>query len=248
MTLENAAAVAGQRRICYINFASHLLNAYNPNLLYPGCPHHWSDEEWGRFFDMIAGFGFNTFEFWLDPMLFCRQGLESEAGREFTRQMSVIIEHGLTRNVQVEMLCTLTTVGPSWHTYCPHVPEEWDEVLYLWEQWMARLPGLGIVGIFPGDPGGCSRHGCTAETFIDGAVTVAEIIKRRLLVAEIELGTWGPPFFGWGIIEGPPGWQGEYIPAYQSTAKKFDKRRADSAMAYLLRRMPDLPPEFPRTA
>ncbi|MBT4498481.1 MAG: hypothetical protein HOC74_12200, partial [Gemmatimonadetes bacterium] len=46
----------GQRRIYYDNFAAHLLNAYNPNMLYPDLPHRWSDEDWRRLIDMLADF------------------------------------------------------------------------------------------------------------------------------------------------------------------------------------------------
>ncbi len=40
----------------YNNFASHLLCAYNPNMYHPGLPYRWSDEDWRRLVDMIAGF------------------------------------------------------------------------------------------------------------------------------------------------------------------------------------------------
>ena len=57
----------GDRRIYYNNFAEHLQNVYNPNMVYPDLPNRWSDEDWRNLIDMIAGFGFNTFEFWLVP-------------------------------------------------------------------------------------------------------------------------------------------------------------------------------------
>ena len=233
----------GQRRICYVNFAEHLLNAYNPNMFYPGLPHRWSDEDWFHFIDMIASFGFNVFEFWLVPRLFSPKALESDYGREFARQMNAVIAHAHGRGVAVELLAGLVTVGDEWHTHCPHVPAEWQEVLRLWDAWTRWLPDLDIIGIFPGDPGGCSRNGCTHETYIDGALTVAELARRNNPRVEIELGTWGPPIFAWGIIEGPPGWQGEFLPAYQHTAWRFDKGRAEAAMTYLLKRLPQFPAE-----
>ena len=231
----------GARRICYINFAAHLLNAYNPNMLYPSLPHRWSDAHWRSFIDMIASFGFNTFEFWLVPRLFSQEGLTSEYGLEFIRQGNMLIDHARTRGVEVEMALPLTTVGTDWRTYCPNVKEEWEEVRGLWDAWTKRLPGLGIVGIFPGDPGGCSRNGCTAETYIDKSVEVAGIIKKNIPDAEIEFHTWGPPIFGWGLIKAPADWQGEFVPEYMTNAWHFDKQRADRSMAHLVRRLPDFP-------
>jgi hypothetical protein len=100
---------------------------------------------------------------------------------------------------------------------------------------------VDIVGIFPGDPGACSRNGCTAETFIDKSCEIANLVTRNLPKAEIEFHTWGPPFFGWGIIEGPPGWKGEFVQSMQATAWRFDKSRADTAMRRLLHRLQDFP-------
>ncbi len=90
-----------QRRIFYNNFASHLLNSYNPNMLYPELENRWSDENWFRMMDMIADFGFNVFEFWLEPKLFCREGLNSNFGKEFIRQMNNIIDYAKSKNLEV---------------------------------------------------------------------------------------------------------------------------------------------------
>ena len=229
------------RAIYYDNFASHLLNAYNPNMLYPDLPHRWSDAEWRDLVDMIHDFGFNVLEFWLVPRLFCREGLESGMGKEFTRQMNVIIEYAHAHGMKAEMMSGLATVGAHWRTYCPNVTEEWEQVRYLWDQWTKRLPGLEIVGIFPGDPGACSRNGCRAETYIDKSIEIAEIIKANLPRAEIDFNTWGPPFFGWGIIYEPPDGHGEFIQEHQHTAWRFDKTRADRSMNHLLRRLKDFP-------
>jgi len=231
----------GQRRIYYNNFAAHLLNAYNPNMLHPGLPHRWSDDDWRGVIDMVAALGFNVLEFWLVPRLFCREGLESDYGREFARQVDAIIDHAHRRELKVEAICSLATVGSQWRTLCPNVKEEWAELRRLWDAWTRRLAGLDIVGIFPGDPGACSRNGCTAQTYIDKSVEVAAIVKGNLPEAEIELHTWGPPFFGWGILQGPPGWQGEFSQGYQQTAWTFDAGRAEASMRHLLRRLPDLP-------
>lgn len=230
-----------QRRSCYNNFAEHLLNAYSPNMIYPELPYRWTDADWFRFIDMIGDFGYTHFEFWLVPRLFSRAGLEQPFGEAFARQMNAIITHGKERGVGVKLLAALSTVGEDWHTHCPNVPAEWDEVVLLWDRWTKRLPGLSVVGIFPGDPGGCSRNGCTAHTFIDSALRIAEVVKKNQPEAEIEIGTWGTPFWGWGTIQGPPGWKGEFIQSIQHTAWKFDKKRADEAMTYFLQRLPDFP-------
>lgn len=230
-----------QRRICYINFASHLLNAYNPNMLHPGLPYRWSDADWFRFIDMIAAFGFNVFEFWLEPRLFCRRGLVEPYGLEFARQINAITDYAGDKGITVEMLAGLATSGSDWRTLCPNVADEWAEIRFLWDEWTRRLPGIAIVGIFPGDPGACSRNGCTAETYIDRSVDIARVVKRNLPDAGIEFGTWGPPFFGWGNLRIPPGWQGEFIAADQETAWAFDKARADRSMNHLLARLPDFP-------
>jgi hypothetical protein len=233
----------GDRRIYYNNFASHLLNAYNPNMLYQELPNRWSDADWCACIDMIADFGYNVFEFWLVPRLFCREALDSDLGKEFARQINVVCRHAHARGVQVEYICSLATVGDQWHTLCPNVPGEWDELLYLWDQWTRLLANVDIVGIFPGDPGACSRNGCTALTFIDKACEVAALITRNQPKAEIKLHTWGAPIFGWGTIQGPPGWNGEFVQSYQHTAWRFDKARADEAMQHLIKRLPDFPPD-----
>ncbi len=231
----------GKRRIYYDNFAAHLLNAYNPNMLFPGRPYAWSDEDWRRNLGMVASFGYNVWEFWLIPRLFCREALPSDFGRAFIRQMNRAIEYAHNRGLKVEMLCALATVGADWHTFCPRVRSEWQEIRFLWDAWTRELPGIDIVGIFPGDPGACSRNGCKAETYIDKSIEIAEIVKSNLPAVEIEFHTWGPPFFGWGIIEGPKDWKGEYIPDYQSTAWTFDRHRSETSMEHLLKRLPDFP-------
>ncbi len=57
-------------RICYVNFAEHLQNAFNPNLLFDVRANRWSRADWERFIDMLSAFRYNIFEFWLVPTLF----------------------------------------------------------------------------------------------------------------------------------------------------------------------------------
>lgn len=239
--VENPAASTPPRIIYYNNFASHLLCAYNPNMYYPDLPYRWSDDDWRRLVDMIAKFGFNVFEFWLEPRLFCREGIESAVGAEFARQINVVIEHAHTRGMQVQMIAGLATVGEKWRTLCPNLSDEWSEIRYLWETWVRRMPGLDIAGIFPGDPGACSRNGCTAETYIDKSVEISLLLDKIRPGIGIEFNTWGPPFFGWGNIYMPPDSHGEFVPEHQHTAWTFSKARADKSMNHLLKRLPDFP-------
>ncbi|HPC16155.1 MAG TPA: twin-arginine translocation signal domain-containing protein [Candidatus Hydrogenedentes bacterium] len=229
------------RIIYYNNFASHLLCAFNPNMYYPDLPHRWSDDDWRRLIDMIARFGFNVFEFWLEPRLFCREALASPVGTEFARQMNAVIEHAHARGMQAEMIVAIATVGEQWRTLCPNLPNEWAEIRFLWDAWVRRFPALDIAGIFPGDPGACSRNGCTAETYIDKSIEIAVMLDTIRPGIGIEFNTWGPPFFGWGNIHMPPGSRGEFIPEDQASAWTFSKDRADRSMNHLLKRLGEFP-------
>ena len=62
-------------RICYVNFAEHLQNAFNPNVLFDVPVNRWSRADWERFIDMISAFRYNVFEFWLVPTLFSPEAL-----------------------------------------------------------------------------------------------------------------------------------------------------------------------------
>ena len=57
-------------RICYVNFADHLQNAFNPNVLFDVPVNRWTAAEWDRFIDMVSAYRYNLFEFWLVPTLF----------------------------------------------------------------------------------------------------------------------------------------------------------------------------------
>jgi hypothetical protein len=100
---------------------------------------------------------------------------------------------------------------------------------------------VDIAGIFPGDPGACSRNGCTAETYIDKSIEIVSLLDHVRPGIGIEFNTWGPPFFGWGNIRMGPNSQGEFIPEDQGTAWTFSKERADRSMNHLLRRLADFP-------
>ncbi len=234
----------GDRRVYYNNFAEHLLNRYNPNMTYPGLPNTWSDADWEGVMRMIAGFGFNVFEFWLVPRRFCREGLSNAYGDEFVRQIRVAARAARACGVKIRAGVGLVTTGSDWMSLCPNDPVDWAEARYLWDAWSRRLDCVDIWAIAPGDPGACSRNGCTAVTFIDKSLEIARLIKGNHPGAEIMLGTWGPPFFGWGIIEGPEGWRGEFVQKYQHTAWTFDAERTRECMEHLIARLDDFPKPF----
>lgn len=238
---EEAPAPPPARAIYYNNFASHLLCAYNPNVYYPQLPYRWNDEDWTTHIDMLAWMGYNVYEFWLEPRFFTREAMDSPEAKEFARQMNLLAQRAHERGMKVEMIACFATVGNDWRTLCPNLPDEWSTLVALWEGWLDRLPGIDIVGIFPGDPGACSRNGCTAETYIDKSAELAARLKKKRPSIEIEFNTWGPPFFGWGNIHMPPDSKGEFIAADQATAWTFTKERADKSMQHLVQRLPDFP-------
>ena len=211
-------------------------------MLYPGLPYEWGEESWYRVIDMVRIFGFNTFEFWLTPSLFCREGIESKSGKSFISKMNKIIDYTRSIDMDVEMLCALATSGPNWITLCPNERQSWEEIQYLWERWTNLLPGVSIAGIFPGDPGACSRNGCSAETYIDRSIEIASLIHRKNPTIEIEFHTWGPPFFGWGIIHMSPDSHGQFIQKHQASAWSFSRERAVRSMDHLCNRLHDFPP------
>ena len=231
----------GERRIYYNNFAEHLLNRFNPNMTYPGLPNCWTDEDWRGVMDMIADYGFNVFEFWLTPRLFCREALNSDYTAGFLHQIEIASAQAHQRGLKVCALCSLVTTGSDWFSLCPNCPEEWREIRFLWSRWAEKLECVDIFSIFPGDPGCCSRNGCTAMTYIDKGIEIMHLLKNAHPRLEFEFGTWGPPFFGWGIMKGPDGWKGEFCQKYQGTGWTFDARRCHESMTHLVKRATDFP-------
>jgi hypothetical protein len=154
----------------------------------------------------------------------------------------------------VKAIIAVNTIGADWYFACPNVPDDKTLILSLWRHWMLAFPDLDIVGIFPGDPGGCNRNGCTHETFIELSLEICNIIQTANPGARIELGTWGTPFTGWGDdMRNTPGWQGEWsqlidpgnntpeVPCHIWNGKP---ERAKKAMNYLLKRLPDFPADM----
>ena len=239
-------------RSCYVNFGEHLQNHWNVNLFYPGAPNRWTLEDWRRFLAMLEAFGFNCFEYWLTPTLYDRPALDGGGTcAEFAATLRAVTDAAHALGLQTKLLCAPNTIGPEWFFACPNEAEGMDLIARLWRRWMRALSGTDIVGIFPGDPGGCNRNGCTHETFVDLALRLAEVTKRENPAARVEIGTWGTPFSGWGAdLRETPGWDGSWAqvidpkhatpeaPAHIWNGKPA---RAQAAMEYLLKRLPEFP-------
>ena len=241
-------------RSCYVNFAEHLQNTWNVNLLFPSAPNRWSASDWRAFFVMLRAFGFTCFEYWAPPTLWCRDTLESRGvGPVFAQEMRSVTEIAHEVGLQTKMLATVNTIGGEWFFACPKVSEDRTLIRSLWRYWARELAGTDIIGIGPGDPGGCNRNGCTHETFVDLALEIIGIVKIESPDTTVEIGTWGTPFSGWGSdLRSTPGWDGSWkmlideqhatpeCPAHIWCGKPA---RADAAMHYLLRRLPEFPDE-----
>jgi hypothetical protein len=248
-----SAAPHFSHRSCYINFAEHLQNRWNPNLFYPGAPNRWSAADWRGFLGMIKAFGFNCFEYWVNPTLFDRPALEGGGiYTEFAADMRDVADTAHSLGLQVKFLSALNTIGPDWYFACPQDPEDKRLILDLWRHWARELAGADIVGLFPGDPGGCNRNGCTHETAVELALEIIDVIAAENPGARIELGTWGTPFSGWGgdLLE-VPGWDGSWkmlLDASERTGKchiwNGGPERARVAMDYLIKRLPAFPEDM----
>jgi hypothetical protein len=248
---DSAKPAAFTHRSCYVNFAEHLQNAWNPNLYYPDAPNQWSEADWRGFFGMLKAFGFNVFEYWIPPTLMDRPALEGAAiQKEFARTMRRVTDLAHEAGLKVKFIVAVNTIGPGWYFACPNDPGDRALILALWRHWLRELPGTDIVGIFPGDPGGCNRNGCTHETFIELALELCGLIGKENPRAVTEIGTWGTPFTGWGSdLVSPPGWDGGFKQLVQQKLPpgafahiwNGGPDRARVAMDYFLRRLPEFP-------
>ena len=239
-------------RSCYVNFAEHLQNRWNVNLLYPGAPNQWSAADWRAFLQMLKAFGFTCFEYWVPPTLFDRPALDADPlCTQFAATLRQVTAAAHELGLQTKALFAVNTIGPTWFCACPHVAAEKDLILRLWDHWVQALEGTDLFCIFPGDPGGCNRNGCTHETFVDLALEITCRIKRAAPQSRVEVGTWGTPFTGWGAdMRTVPGWDGSFRmiadPQYATPEMPchiWNGRpdRARAAMEYLLQRLPAFP-------
>jgi hypothetical protein len=239
-------------RSCYVNFGEHLQNAWNPNMLFPEALNRWSRDDWASFLRMLKAFGFTCFEYWLVPTLFDRPALAaSRVQTDFAATMRDINDMAHSIGLKTKVLLAANTIGPNWYFACPNDHEDKQLILALWGHWMRELAGTDIIGIFPGDVGGCNRNGCDHETFVDLCLELTEIAERENTAARVEIGTWGTPFAGWGTdMREIPGWDGSWAmvtderfrtpetPAYIWNGKPS---RARAAMEYLVKRLPQFP-------
>ncbi|MHB0939946.1 MAG: hypothetical protein ACYC6A_26415 [Armatimonadota bacterium] len=244
------AAPYFSHRSCYVNFAEHLQNRWNPNLFYPGAPNRWSESDWRGFLTMIKAFGFTCFEFWLSPTLFDRPALDGGGiYADFAEDMRGVMAVAHSLGLQIKYISALNTIGPDWYFACPHIAEDKKLIVDLWRHWARELAGADIVGLFPGDPGGCNRNGCTHETAVELSLELTEVIAGVNPAARIELGTWGTPFTGWGgDLWTTPKWDGTWQ-KLTADAEQADvchiwnggPQRAREAFDYLLKRLPAFP-------
>jgi hypothetical protein len=135
-----------------------------------------------------------------------------------------VIAYAKRRGVAVHPIIA-NTVDQKWRVLCPHDPKERAELFALWDYWSGAMRGNEYIGIFPGDPGGCCRNGCTAETFVDLCLDLSKVVRKNNPGVKIEVASWGEPFGGWGV----PLWTG-------------DRKRAEKSMHYFLSKLPEFPP------
>ena len=194
-------------RTCYVNFAEHLQNTWNVNLLYEDAPGTWTEAEWSAFFKELKAFGYTNFQFWIPPTL-CKPGeLRCKAVRPLAEVISLCHQAELTANP----LIPVNTIGAEWYFACPNDPDDHKRILEFWTYFAEHLTDADIFTVFPGDPGGCNRNGCDHVTFIELAAELAQMLKDKLPGVIVEVGTWGTPFSGWGgDMRYTPGWDGSF--------------------------------------
>ena len=243
---------AFEHRSYYVNFASHLLNQWNANMMHPNAGNRWGPQEFAGLLDMIKAFGFTCFEYWLEPTVYKSALDQGGTYAEFVRTMQAVIDLAHARNLKVKYLTAPNIMGHDWYFACPNVAEDKALIEKLWGHWAKVLAGTDIVGIFPGDPGGCNRNGCDHNTFIDLALRLTEITRRENPGAAVEIGTWGTPFSGWGddMIR-VPNWDGSWSMLLKGQCDpktgigahiwNGNPGRAERAMADFLKRLPAFP-------
>lgn len=239
-------------RSYYVNFASHLLNAWNANMMHPGAGGRWGVREFAGLLDMIKAFGFTCFEYWLEPTVYKSALDRSGTYAEFVETMTAVIDLAHQRGLQVKYISAPNTIGHEWYFACPNNPDDKALIEKLWRHWAGVLKGTDIIGIFPGDPGGCNRNGCDHNTFIDLALRLSEITLQESPSSVVEIGTWGTPFSGWGddLIH-VPGWDGSWTKLLEGRCDpktgigahiwNGSPQRAEVAMADFLKRLPEFP-------
>lgn len=242
-----------KHRSYYVNFASHLLNSWNANMMHAHAGNRWGAKEFTGLLDMIKAFGFTCFEYWLEPTVYKTALKQDGVYKEFVETMQQVNDLAHARGLQTKYLLSPNCIGHEWYFACPTDREDKALILKLWNHW-ARVLQTDLVGIFPGDPGGCNRNGCDHNTFIDLALELTEISLRENPKAVIEIGTWGTPFSGWGddMIH-IPNWDGTWAMLLKGPCDpktgigahiwNGGPDRARRAMNDFLTRLPEFPAE-----
>lgn len=242
-------------RSCYVNFAEHLQNSWNVNMLYPQAPNRWEIEDWRRFLVMLKAFGYNCFEYWVPPTMYCEAALSNEGQfKLFADTMRKVTELAHELGLKTKAGIIPNCIGAEWYFACPNDKMDNSRITRLWTHWCRQLSETDIVTIFPGDPGGCNRNGCDHSTFIDLALRLCDITKRINPGCSLEINTWGTPFSGWGSdLRHTPNWDGSWAmltseandtPETPCHIWNGDPERAARAMDDFLRRLPEFPQDI----
>ena len=241
-----------KHRACYVNFAEHLQNHWNANMYYPDAPNRWSDNDWLRFLVMIKAFGYNCFEYWVAPTVYDEAAISGDSVcDDFTRAIRAVTDMAHDLGIKTKANIIPNCIGSKWYFACPHDTVDSKLIKKLWSHWCRQLSGTDIMTIFPGDPGGCNRNGCDHTTFVDLALELAELALQHNPSCSVEVNTWGTPFSGWGDdLRQTPNWDGSWAmltdegnntPETPCHIWNGTPERAQKAMDYLLRRLPEFP-------
>jgi len=243
-----------KHRAYYTNFASHLLNSWNANMMHPNAGNRWGAHEFSSLLDMIKAFGFTCFEYWLEPTVYKSILSEDSVYRHFVETIQQVIELAHAKGLKVKYVTCPNVIGHEWYFACPSIPQDKTLMDKLWRRWSRALKGTDIVGIFPGDPGGCRRNGCDHNTFIDLALEYTGIVQQENPSAIVEVGTWGTPFTGWGDdMHEVANWDGSWPMLLKGTIDATNgvgchiwngkPDRAKRAMDDFLKKLPQFPAE-----
>ncbi|MBP3391200.1 MAG: hypothetical protein J6L76_00250 [Clostridia bacterium] len=183
-----------ERRECYVNCAEHLLNRENVNIMFEQASQQWSREEWKAFFRQIFAFGYTDFSVWIPPTLADPGTRRTNA----TKTINMMIECAHEEGLKFQAMLSVNTFGGEWYFACPNDPKDKARILECWRYYARSLKDVDYWGLFPGDPGGCNRNGCTHITFLELSLEICAIIKEYQPNSIVNFGTWGTPYSGWG--------------------------------------------------
>ena len=131
MSIESDASPVFKHRSYYVNFASHLLNGWNANMMHANAGNRWGAKEFAGLLDMIKAFGFTCFEYWLEPTVYKTALKEDGVYREFVETMRQVNDLAHARGLQTKYIIAPNTIGHEWYFACPRQPEDKALVLKL---------------------------------------------------------------------------------------------------------------------